>query len=172
MYTDIPNKLFCCFKAGLLIYPADYEIPQLIPKGPVIITGRMTIHDTIDHKHNVECDGEGSNEMANSHLHFTDSGTLSYARFCLLAVISQILQLWGVEAKGQVHYQKIPRKDCLLSPASCWELICWFHSASFQPPPAPTPSHPTPHSHSNCEDERDITNGTVMFCVQNARSIL
>lgn len=114
-------------------------------RGPVVITGRMTIHDTIDHKHNVDCDGEGSNEMANSHIFISLTlELLSYARFIYwLSLVSYCSTMRG-GGKGQVHYQKIPRKDYLLSPASLLRIDLLISSLSLIP--ATPTSHPATHS--------------------------
>ena len=94
----------------------------------------MTIHDTIDHKHNVEHDGEGSNEMANSHIFISLTlELLSYARFIYwLSLVSYCSTMRG-GGKGQVHYQKIPRKDYLLSPASLLRIDLLISSLSLIP---------------------------------------
>ena len=119
----------------------------------------MTIHDTIDHKHNVERDGEGSNEMANSHIFISLTlELLSYARFIYwLSLVSYCSTMRG-GSKGQVHYQKIPRKDYLLSPASLLRIDLLISSLSLIPA-TPTPPQPCHTLHSNCENERYITNG-------------
>ena len=118
----------------------------------------MTIHDTIDHKHNVEHDREGSNEMANSHIFISLTlELLSYARFIYwLSLVSYCSRVRG-GGKGQVHYQKIPRQDNLLSPT--FLLLTDFLSQPYSSHPCPPPPHPCHTLHLNCKNETYITNG-------------
>ena len=95
-----------------------------------------------------------------THLHFTDSGTPLLCQVHLLAVISQILQHnegWRQRtgALSEDSTEGLSFKPCI--PAENWSAD--FLSASFQPPLTPTPQ-PCHTLHSNCENERDITNGT------------
>ena len=60
----------------------------------------MTIRDTIDYEHNAECDWEGSNEMANSHIPVSLAlELLSYARFTGCHKSDIAAWGWGVEAR-------------------------------------------------------------------------
>lgn len=138
-------------------------------RGPVIITGRMTIHDTIDHKHNVECDGEGSNEMANSHIFISLTlELLSYARFTYWLSLVRYCSTMRGGGNRQVHYQKIPRKDCLLSPASLLRTDLLISSQPHSSHPWPPPPNPATHSTQTARMREISPMVQIMFCVQNA----
>lgn len=132
----------------------------VIWRGPVSITGRMTIHDTIDHKHNVEC---GEKDPMRWPIHTSSFHWLwnsSYARFTYwLSLIrySQHNEGWrqGTGALSEDSTEGLSFKPCITLRA-----VCWFPLSLIPATPGPHTLHPATHSTQTARMREIITNGT------------